>query len=139
MAQLTYSAIASLDGYVEDQRGHFDWAAPDEDVFSLINELERPVGTYLYGRRMYETMVYWERAHLAPGQSKVELDFSEIWQSGRESRLLPHTRVGLERQDAARARFRRRGGPGPEAELRARYKRGWGKPGGPSAQGRARR
>jgi dihydrofolate reductase len=84
MAQLTYSAIASLDGYVEDQRGNFDWAAPDEDVFSLINELERPVGTYLYGRRMYETLVYWETAHLAPGQSKVELDFSEIWQAAEK-------------------------------------------------------
>jgi dihydrofolate reductase len=84
VAQLIYSAIASLDGYVEDQRGTFDWAAPDEEVFSLINELERPVGTYLYGRRMYETMVYWERAHLAPGQSKVELDFSEIWQAAEK-------------------------------------------------------
>jgi dihydrofolate reductase len=84
MAQLIYSAIASLDGYVEDQRGNFDWAAPDEEVFSFVNDLERPVGTHLYGRRMFETMVYWERAHLAPGQSKVALDFSEIWQAAEK-------------------------------------------------------
>jgi dihydrofolate reductase len=84
MAQLIYSAIASLDGYVEDQRGNFDWAAPDEEVFSFINDLERPVGTYLYGRRMFETMVYWETAHLAPGQSKVAMDFGEIWQAAEK-------------------------------------------------------
>ena len=60
MANLTYVAIASLDGYVEDEQGKFDWAAPDEEAHSFVNELERPVGTYLYGRRMYETMAYWE-------------------------------------------------------------------------------
>src|SRR3954462_6434799 len=66
MAQLIYSAIASLDGYVEDARGKFDWAAPDEDVHAFVNELERPVGTHLLGRRMYETMVFWENPpHLA--------------------------------------------------------------------------
>jgi dihydrofolate reductase len=60
MASLIYSAIASLDGCVEDERGNFDWAAPDEEVHAFVNDLERPVGTYLYGRHMYETMVYWE-------------------------------------------------------------------------------
>src|SRR4051794_4333347 len=60
MAKLIYSAIASLDGYVEDEQGRFDWAAPDEEVHAFVNDLERPVGTYLYGRRLYETMVYWE-------------------------------------------------------------------------------
>src|SRR5580704_2574900 len=60
MASLTYVAIASLDGYVEDEQGKFDWAAPDEEVHAFVNDLERPVGTYLYGRRMYETMAYWE-------------------------------------------------------------------------------
>ena len=60
MALLTYVAIASLDGYVEDVQGKFDWAAPDEEVHAFVNDLERPVGTYLYGRRMYETMVSWE-------------------------------------------------------------------------------
>ena len=60
MAKLIYSAIASLDGYIEDEHGKFDWAAPDAEVHRFVNEMERPIGTYLYGRRMYETMVYWE-------------------------------------------------------------------------------
>ena len=81
MARLIYSAITSLDGYVEDAAGSFEWAAPDEEVFGFVNDLERPVGTYLYGRRMYETMVYWETAHTLPDQSSVERDFTEIWRS----------------------------------------------------------
>jgi dihydrofolate reductase len=81
MAQLIYSTIASLDGYVEDKTGNFGWATPDDEVFSFIAELERPIGTYLYGRRMYETMLFWESAHLAPDQSPVERDFTEIWQA----------------------------------------------------------
>ena len=60
MAKLIYAAIASLDGYVEDEEGRFDWAMPDEEVHAFVNDLERPIGTYLYGRRMYETMVFWE-------------------------------------------------------------------------------
>jgi dihydrofolate reductase len=60
MARLIYSAIMSLDGYTADADGHFEWAAPDEEVHAFVNELERPVGTYLYGRRMYETMRSWE-------------------------------------------------------------------------------
>jgi dihydrofolate reductase len=84
MAQLIYSAIASLDGYIEDRTGNFGWAAPDEEVFSFVNQLERPVGTYLYGRRMYETLVYWETAHLDPGQSEVARDFTEIWQAANK-------------------------------------------------------
>ena len=79
--KLIYSAIASLDGYVEDQTGAFDWAAPDEDVHAFVNDLERPVGTYLYGRRMYETMVYWEAADRLLDPSPVARDFTEIWQA----------------------------------------------------------
>ncbi len=60
MAKLIYSAIASLDGYIADADGSFDWAAPDEEVHAFVNDLERPIGTYLYGRRMYETMVAWD-------------------------------------------------------------------------------
>ena len=76
MAILTYVAIASLDGYVEDEQGKFDWAAPDEEVHAFVNELERPVGIYLYGRRMYETMVYWE----SDGDRRpVSQDYAEIW------------------------------------------------------------
>ena len=60
MAKLIYSAIASLDGYVEDENGRFEWAEPDAEVHAFVNELERSIGTYLYGRRMHETMVFWE-------------------------------------------------------------------------------
>jgi dihydrofolate reductase len=81
MARLIYSAIASLDGYVEDAHGDFTWAAPDDEVHGFVNELERPVGTYLYGRRMYETMRYWETAHTLPGQRSVSRSFAEIWQA----------------------------------------------------------
>jgi dihydrofolate reductase len=68
MAKLIYSAITSLDGYVADEDGNFDWAAPDEEVHTFVNDLERPVGTYLYGRRMYEVMVGWETAHTLADQ-----------------------------------------------------------------------
>jgi dihydrofolate reductase len=81
MAKLIYSAIASLDGYIEDAKGNFDWAEPDEEVHTFVNDLERLVGTYLYGRRMYETMVYWETAHTLPDQPSFVRDFAEIWQS----------------------------------------------------------
>ena len=82
MAKLIYSAIASLDGYVEDEDGKFDWAAPDEEVLAFVNDLERPVGTYLYGRRMYETMVFWETAGLGDdGEPDVIRDFAAIWQA----------------------------------------------------------
>jgi dihydrofolate reductase len=81
MAKLIYSAIASLDGYIEDEGGKFDWAAPDEEVHAFVNELERPVGTYLLGRRMYETMVYWEDPPDLAKQPAVIQAFAEIWRS----------------------------------------------------------
>jgi dihydrofolate reductase len=81
MARLIYSAIMSLDGYTADADGRFEWAAPGEEVHAFVNELERPVGTYLYGRRMYETMRYWETAHTLAGQRPVSLDFARIWQA----------------------------------------------------------
>src|SRR6266567_6741032 len=81
MAKLIYSAITSLDGYVADEEGNFDWAAPNEEVHKFVNDVERPVGTYLYGRRMYEVMVYWETAHNLAEQPPVEQDFAEIWQA----------------------------------------------------------
>src|SRR2546423_8490546 len=81
MAKLIYSVIASLDGYVADERGNFDWAAPDEEVHAFVNDLERPVGTYLYGRRMYDVMVYWETALSLADQRPVSRDFAEIWQA----------------------------------------------------------
>lgn len=84
MAKLIYSAIASLDGYVEDAAGNFDWGAPGEELSSFINDLERSVGTYLYGRRMYQTMLYWETAHTEPDQPPSFREFTSIWQAAEK-------------------------------------------------------
>ena len=81
MAKLIYSAIASLDSYVADVDGNFGWAVPDEEVHAFINDLDRPIGTYLYGRRMYETMVGWETDPTLADQSPVMRDYAEIWQA----------------------------------------------------------
>jgi len=89
MAKLVYSAITSLDGYIEDEDGRFDWAAPDAEVHAFVNQLERPIGTYLYGRRMYETMVYWETA---TDHSPVSQEYAGIWRAADKvvySRTLP--------------------------------------------------
>lgn len=81
MGRLIYSAIASLDGYVADADGNFDWAAPDDEVHAFVNDLERSVGTYLYGRRMYEVMTYWETAPTLGDERAVGRDFAAIWQA----------------------------------------------------------
>lgn len=81
MAKLIYSAIASLDGYVADRDGNFDWAAPDEEVHTFVNDLERSIGTYLYGRRMYEVMVAWETDDMLAGQPAFVRDYAEIWRA----------------------------------------------------------
>ena len=81
MGKLIYSAITSLDGYVADENGNFQWAAPDEEVHAFVNDLERPVGTYLYGRRMYEVMAFWEAAHTLAGEPPAILDYAAIWQA----------------------------------------------------------
>lgn len=78
MAKLIYSAITSLDGYVEDAQGGFDWAAPDDEVHRFINGLERPISTYLYGRRMFDTMSYWQSDR---EMSPVSQEFAEIWRA----------------------------------------------------------
>ena len=80
MAKLIYVANMSLDGYTEDRDGGIDWSAPDEEYFGCINELERPVGTYLYGRRMYETMIFWETAPIGD-QPPWVVDFTNIWRA----------------------------------------------------------
>jgi RibD C-terminal domain len=77
---LIYSAITSLDGYTTDPDGNFDWSAPDEEVLAFLNEQERRIGTYLYGRRMYEVMHYWENVSL-DGQSAAARDFAGIWRA----------------------------------------------------------
>src|SRR3989441_3089874 len=81
MARLIYSTIASLDGYIADEHGNFNWAAPDEQVHTFVNDLERHIGTYLYGRRMYDVMRYWETAPTDGGQPPVVRDYARIWQA----------------------------------------------------------
>ena len=100
MGSLIYSAIASLDGYVEDADGRFDWAAPDEEVHGFVNDLERPVGTYLLGRRMYETLRYWETSEDAQPEMR---DFAEIWR-GADKVVYSRT---LEEALTARTRIER--------------------------------
>ena len=78
MSKLIYSMLASLDGYVEDAQGAFDWAAPDDEVHAFANELERQIATHLYGRRMYETMRFWESA---PDLPPVQREYAEIWRA----------------------------------------------------------
>lgn len=80
MPKLIYSAITSLDGYIEDRHGGFDWAEPDEEVHAFVNELERPVGTYLYGRRMYETMAFWESPPEFESLAPYAQEYAKIWQ-----------------------------------------------------------
>ena len=109
MAKLIYSAIASLDGYVADEDGNFDWAAPDEEVHTFVNDLERPVGTYLYGRQMYETMVYWETAHTLADQPPFVRDFAEIW---RAADKIVYSKT-LEAASSARTRIERDFDPEP--------------------------
>jgi len=84
MARLIYSAITSLDGYINDTDGEFDWSAPDEEVHAFVNDLERPIGTYLYGRRMYETMVFWDSASTSGDQPAATRDFAQIWQAAEK-------------------------------------------------------
>ncbi len=119
MAKLIYSAITSLDGYTADADGHFEWAAPDEEVHAFVNELERPAGTYLYGRGMYETMRYWETAHTLPGQSAVSLDFARIWQAADK---VVYSR-SLEAVSTARTRLERDFDPRSVRQMKARADR----------------
>ena len=115
MARLIYSAIASADGYVEDAAGRFDWAAPDEELHRFVNDLERPVGTYLYGRRMYQTMLYWETAHTVPGQPPSVREFTGIWQAA-EKIVFSKT---LQSVPSARTRIERDFDPGMVRQLKS--------------------
>ncbi|MDQ1597390.1 MAG: hypothetical protein QOI70_814 [Microbacteriaceae bacterium] len=81
MGKLIYSAIASLDGYVADESGNFDWSEPDEELHTYVNDRERPIGTYLYGRRMYDVMVFWESAHTMTALPAFIRDYAQIWRS----------------------------------------------------------
>ncbi len=79
MAQLFYTAITSLDGYVNDAGGNFDWSVPNEEEHAFINDLERDIGTYLYGRRLYGTMKVWESMYAAADLSRVARDYADLW------------------------------------------------------------
>jgi len=81
MGKLIYSALTSLDGYIEDETGTFDWAEPDEEVHTFVNDLQRSVGTYLYGRRMYQVMVYWEDARALSDEEPYIQEYGEIWRA----------------------------------------------------------
>jgi dihydrofolate reductase len=83
MGSLIYSAIASLDGYIADEKGKFDWGEPDEEVHEFINELQRPIGTHLYGRLLYEVMAAWETIN-TPDQPAYIQAFAEIWQAANK-------------------------------------------------------
>jgi dihydrofolate reductase len=80
MGKLIYSMITSLDGYVSDRDGNFGWGAPEQESHEFVSRLSRGIGTYLYGRRMYETMVYWETAHTLPDQPPFIEEYARIWQ-----------------------------------------------------------
>jgi len=112
MAKLIYSAITSLDGYVADEDGNFDWAEPDEEVHSFLNDLERPVGTYLYGRRMYEVMAAWETL---ADQHPVMRDFAAIWQAA--DKVVYSTT--LETVSSARTRIERAFDPEAVRQMKA--------------------
>ncbi len=119
MARLIYSAITSLDGYVADEDGNFDWAAPDEEVHTFVNNLERPIGTYLYGRRMYEVMVGWETAPTVGEAPSFMRDFAQIWQAAEK---IVYSRT-LDSVSSARTRIERDFDPDAIRELKATAKR----------------
>ena len=114
MAKLIYSAIASLDGYVEDEEGRFGWAAPDEEVHAFVNDLERPIGTYLYGRRMYETMVFWETVSTEADEPSVFWDYAGIW---RAAEKIVYSRA-LQTVSSARTRIEREFDPAAIVRLK---------------------
>ena len=115
MAKLVYSAIMSLDGYIADEDGGFDWAMPDEEVHAFINDLQRPIGTHLYGRRMYETMAVWETDPALAEQSPVLRDFAESWRTA-DKVVYSGT---LEAVPTARTRIERRFDPEAVRKMKA--------------------
>ena len=119
MAKLIYSAITSLDGYVADEDGNFAWAAPDEEVHGFVNDLERPIGTYLYGRRMYDVMGYWETAEAVADQSPFARDFAEIW---RAADKIVYSKT-LETASSARTRIERDFDPEAVRQMKASTER----------------
>ncbi len=119
LAKLIYSAITSLDGYVADKNGNFDWSVPDEELHTFVNDLERPVGTYLYGRRLYEVMQFWETAHTLANQPPFIQDFAEIWQAADK---VVYSRT-LDKVSSARTRIEPEFDPEAVRQMKARAER----------------
>jgi dihydrofolate reductase len=115
MAKLIYSAISSLDGYVADSEGNFDWSAPDEEVHKFVNDLERPIGTYLLGRRMYEVMRYWETAPAGNREPSAGQEYAQIWKAA--DKIVYSKR--LEQVSTASTRLEREFDPQAIRELKA--------------------
>jgi len=115
MAKLVYAAITSLDGFIEDADGDFAWAAPDEEVHAFVNDLERPIGTYLYGRRMYDTMAFWETAGDDADDPGVGRDYAELW---RAADKVVYSRT-LAKATSARTRLERDFDPEAVRRLKA--------------------
>jgi dihydrofolate reductase len=115
MAKLIYSAITSLDGYVADSEGDFDWSAPDDAVHSFVNNLERQIGTYLYGRRMYEVMRYWETAPTGHGELSAEQEYAQIWQAADK---IVYSKT-LDQASSARTRIEREFDPRAFQDMKA--------------------
>jgi dihydrofolate reductase len=115
MANLIYSMLMSLDGYVADENGNFDWGEPDEEVHTFINDLQRPVGTELYGRRMYQVMLPWESPEMLTSPPAFIQDFARIWQSA-DKIVFSKT---LDQVSSARTRLEREFSPGLIRQLKA--------------------
>jgi len=115
MAKLIYVANVSLDGYIEDENGSFNWTAPDDELLAFITDLVRPVGTHLYGRRLYETMAVWETDRGLAASSPLMADFGNVWQ-GADKVVYSTT---LDAVSTARTRLERTFDPDSVRDLKA--------------------
>jgi hypothetical protein len=138
MAKLIYFMPMSLDGYIADD-GNFDWSTPSEEAFAFVTDLHRPIGTYLYGRKEYETMAVWQTPEVIPGFTPAMLEFARILASGRQDRLLQIAGDRLYTEDASGAGIPPAGGSRVNGSIASRYFGGWSDPRRPRDPDRARR
>ncbi len=122
MAKLIYAFITSLDGYVADDAGNFDWAMPDEEVHSFVNDRERPIGTYLYGRKLYELMAVWETPEVLPAPTAAMQEYARIWQTAEK---IVYSRT-LSTVSTAKTRVEKELDPAKLRDLKARSERDLG-------------